>query len=225
MAPIDIEILADHSAQTPSNVGFIRVRRLELRTRFEDGTYSEPYRYDVADRDALDAVLMVLHAERENAPMDPYVCMRSALRPPLMLRASHPGVPLPDPRPGPVLWELPAGLIEPGGKGMRAVLETAARETAEEVGLELDPARFAPLGVPVYLSPGLMAEKLHFVHARVDRSRAGPVRAIESVEQGARVEWWPLSEALARASRGEVEDCKTELALRRLEALLAGREI
>jgi ADP-ribose pyrophosphatase len=118
---------------------------------------------------------------------------------------------------------MPAGLIEPGEIGELAVLETAARETEEETGFKLPASAFARLGVPVYLSPGLSGEKLHFVHAEVDRSTPCKVTATEVVEQASRVEWWPLSEALARAARGEVEDCKTELAMHRLTAWLATR--
>src|SRR5687767_2461902 len=120
--PIEIEIVAERSAETPSDKGFIRVRRLELRTAYDDGSRSQPYRYDVADRDALDAVLMVLHADRDGAPTDPYVCMRTALRPPLALRRVRHLV-LPDAHAEPVLWEMPAALIEPDARGERGVLE------------------------------------------------------------------------------------------------------
>jgi ADP-ribose pyrophosphatase len=218
--PIQIEVVRDHTAETPSDKGFIKVRRLELKTVYDDGTRSESYRYDVADREAIDAVLMVLHAERPGAPEDPLVCMRTALRPPLALRRGRALV-VPDRRDEPVLWEMPAGLIETDAKGERGVMETASRETEEETGLSVPPDRFARLGVEVFLSPGLVAEKLHVVHARVDHTKAQKATATETVEQASRVEWWPLSDALARAARGEVEDCKTELALHRLRALFA----
>jgi ADP-ribose pyrophosphatase len=222
MPPIEIEVLDDRSAHTPSDQGFLKVRRLTLRTRYEDGTESAPYRYDVADRDALDAVLIVLHAPREDAPDDPYLCMRTALRPPLALRRQR-ALPVPDAHTEPVLWELPAGLIEQGEQGEQAVLETAAREAEEETGFALPPQAFARLGAAVYLSPGLSGEKLHVVHAAVDRSQQGKATATEVVEQASRIEWWPLSEALDRAARGELEDCKTELALHRLRAWLSTR--
>lgn len=225
MPPIEIDVLGDASATTPSDKGFIKVRRLTLRTTYEDGTRSEPYKYDVADRAALDAVLMVLHSPRVGAPLDPLVCMRTAMRPPVSLRARRePPVPVPDPRPGPMLWEMPAGLIEPGEQGEDAVLGTAARETEEEVGLKLAARDFARLGVAVYLTPGLIAEKLHVVHAEVDHTQPATATATEVVERASKVEWWPLAEALARAAAGEVEDCKTELALHRLRAFLAARE-
>ena len=45
--------------------------------------------------------------------------------------------------------------------------------------------------------------------------------ATEAVELASRLEWWALSEALAKSDAGVIEDCKTELALRRLRAHLA----
>jgi ADP-ribose pyrophosphatase len=219
--PVQIDVLEDRSAQTPSNKGFIRVQRLTLRTTYEDGTRSDPFAYDVADRDALDAVLMVLHSPRPGAPDDPDVCLRTALRPPIALRARRPiPVPVKDPRSEPMLWEMPAGLIEKGETGDAAVRGTASRETQEEVGLDVPPEAFEPLGVPVYLTPGLIGEKLHMMRAQVDRTQPMKITATEVVEHASKVEWVPLGEALARAARGEIEDCKTELALHRLKAWL-----
>jgi ADP-ribose pyrophosphatase len=122
-----------------------------------------------------------------------------------------------------MLWEMPAGLIEKGETGEQAVRGTASRETEEEVGIQVPPEAFEALGVPVYLTPGLIGEKLHMMRAEVDRMQPAKVTATEVVEHASRVEWCPLSEALSRAASGEIEDCKTELALHRLKAWLASR--
>ncbi len=216
-----IEIVDDRSSSVPSDGGFLKVRRLRLRTHYADGTSSEVFPYDVVDRKALDAVVMALYADREGAPGDPYVCIRSALRPPLALRR-HRELVVPDPRPDVELWELPAGLIEDHEKGVEGVLACAARETHEETGFELPASEFTALGVPVFLSPGLCGEKIHIVCARVPDHRAKVHAAGDGVlEARARVEWWPLSTCLERAAEGVIEDAKTELALHRLAARLA----
>ncbi len=222
--PIQIDVLDDRSARTPSNQGFIRVQRLTLRTTYEDGSQSQPFSYDIADREALDAVLMVLHSPRDGAPDDPNVCLRTALRPPVGLRARRTiPVPVRDPREGPMLWEMPAGLIEKGEIGFEAVRATASRETEEEVGIQVPASAFEALGVAVYLTPGLIGEKIHVLRAEVDHTLPVQVTATEVVEHASHVEWCTLSDALGRAARGEIEDCKTELALHRLKAWLAAR--
>lgn len=218
--PLDIEIVEDLSSQTPSDKGYLKVRRLKLRTRYADGTTSEVYRYDAVDRAALDAVVVVMWAAREEAPRDPLICVRRQLRPPLILRRERELV-VPDASSELDLWELPAGLIEVHERGEDGVLECARRETEEETGFSLPQGDFARLGVPVYLSPGLCAEKIHMVKVRVpDHQQAVEAKGDGVVEAGSTVAWWPLSECLARAEDGTIEDAKTELALRRLRAEL-----
>lgn len=206
---VRLEIVADHSAKSSASEGFIRVRRLELRNHYEDGSSSASYRYDCAEREAMDAVVLLLHTR------DGRVCLRSSIRPPVALRAGY-ALPVPG-TDDPTLFELPAGLVEPNEHGEEGLRACAARETHEEVGLEVDPGQFARLGVGVYLTPGLIAEKIHVLHAEVDPSRAGaPSLDGSAVEENARIEWVPLEEALAACADGRIEDIKTELALRRL---------
>lgn len=210
---VRIEVLSDRSHGSRGDQGFIRVRRLDLRNHYEDGTASAPYPYDCAERSAMDAVGLVLHAA------DGRVCLRSSIRPPLSLRAGY-ALPLPGTE-DPTLFEIPAGLVEVDEHGEEGLKSCAARETLEEVGLEVAHDAFVRLGPGVYLTPGLIAEKLHFFHARVDPSTAkAPSLDGSPVEEGARIEWVPLAEALAACRDGRIEDIKTELGLRRLAEIL-----
>ncbi len=214
----ELEILEDRAAHTPSDKGYLKVRRLMLRSRYEDGTTSAPFAYDVVDRAALDAVCVVMHSPREGASLDPWVCMRAALRPPLLLRRDR-ALAVPDPRPGLELWELPAGLIEPGETGEEGVLGCGRRETEEETGFALPLSSFAALGVAVYLSPGMVGEKIHVVRVEVpDHKLAVTAHGDGVLEARARVEWWTLSDCLARCDEGVIEDAKSELGLRRFAA-------
>ena len=207
---IEIEEVDDHGGD-PSR-GFLRVRRVTLRNRYPTGHTSRDYRYDVVERDAIDAVGIVL----EEAGEEPRVCVRSALRPPMRFRDRY-DVPLPPDGRSHVLWEVPAGLVEPEERGEEGLRACASRETLEEVGLEVAPDRFEALGPPVALSPGVLGEKLHFLHATVDPSRRGtPVEDGSPTEEHAAVRFIPLREALEATRDGRIQDAKTEVALRRL---------
>ncbi|MBL8602079.1 MAG: NUDIX hydrolase [Myxococcales bacterium] len=220
---IELEIVEDRAAATPSDAGFLKVRRLRLRAHYPSGTSSEVFSYDVADRAALDAVCVVLWSPNPERPEDPLVLVRTALRPPLRLRRDR-TLTVPDRSEGLELWELPAGLIELSERGEAGVIACGARETEEETGVALDHDRFERLGVPVFLSPGMCGEKIHLLVARVDdRSKTGSGAGDGVLEQGARCEWWPLSVCLARADEGVIEDAKTELGLLRFARRLAQR--
>lgn len=210
---VEVEVLEDRSAHARCDQGFLRLRRLTLKNRYADGSESAAYAYDLVERDALDAVAIVLFAD---GPRGPLVCVRSALRPPLAFRSTY-ALPIPE-REGPVLWEIPAGLVEPDERGEEGLRACAARETLEEVGLEIAPERFERLGPAACLSPGVMAEKIHYLVAKVDpSSRSTPLEDGSPVEERAEIRFVPIEEALAACRDGRIADVKTETAIRRLE--------
>lgn len=210
--PITVELVAERD-DAASERDFLRVRRCRLRNVYADGTRSDVFPYDMIERTAIDAVVILLESGTSD---DPQVCLRSALRPPLAFRErlAHP---ISDPREQSVLWELPAGLIEPDEKGEEGVMRCAARETLEETGFSIEPARFQRLGAPTFLSPGVLAEKIHVVHAHVDSADRGiPTEDGSPVEARATVRFVSLRSALSAADDGVLCDAKTELALLRL---------
>ncbi len=212
---IDVDVLADHSGSLRGDEGFLRLRRVTLQNRRPDGALSRPYRYDLVERDAMDAVAIVLVAP--GGPGEaPRVCLRSALRPPLAFRPGY-ALPLAEPSPHAVVWEVPAGLVEPEERGEAGLRACAARETLEETGLDVAESSFSALGPAVVLSPGVLAEKVHFLVAHVDPGAAGtPTEDGSPVEADAVVCFVPLAAALAAVRDGRVADVKTEVALRRL---------
>jgi 8-oxo-dGTP pyrophosphatase MutT (NUDIX family) len=191
--------------------GFVNVRRLQLRATYPDGTVSRDFPYDVASRRALDAVVICAVYMEEG---EPWVYLRSAVRPPLALRpaelGAHDGA----------LWELPAGLVEPG----ETPFEAAARETEEELGFSVAPKNVTALGRSVAPAPALIGELHHFVMCSVKREeRHEPSLDGSPLEHGGQVLAVSVKDALAMARAGVFADEKTELGLRRLADALADR--
>ncbi|MBX3232310.1 MAG: NUDIX domain-containing protein [Labilithrix sp.] len=185
--------------------GFLTLRRYDL-VLVDGPKRSEPFRYDTVDRHALDAAVMVAHSVGEDGEVEVY--LRSAVRPPIALRPGGGS---------PALWELPAGLIEPGEEPRAA----AAREVAEELGFDVGAEQMEPLGEWSYPAPGFVGEIHHFFHVRVDpRARREPDGDGSALEAVAIVIKVPLREALEACRTGGVRDEKTELALRRLADVL-----
>jgi ADP-ribose pyrophosphatase len=191
--------------------GFANVRRLELRACYPDGTTSAPFKYDAVERKALDAVVICATYKDQGRH---YLYLRSAVRPPLALRGDR------TPAHDGLLWELPAGLIEPG----ESAEEAGARETEEELGFSFPVERVKPLGHWAAPSPGVIGELHHFVRVEVAPSeRREPSLDGSPLEQGGEVIAVALDDALALAREGAFTDAKTELGIRRLADVLLAK--
>jgi ADP-ribose pyrophosphatase len=143
------------------------------------------------------------------------VYLRSALRPPLYFRDASRS-PVAESGTG-ALWELPAGLIEPGEQTERGVFEAARRELAEELGFTVECADFHALGAPTLPAAGFIAERHFFVQVEVRPDQRGePTLDGSALERCGRVIALPLAQALDLCRAGRIEDAKTELGLRRL---------
>jgi len=105
------------------------------------------------------------------------------------------------------LWELPAGILEPG----EPPAVCAARELQEETGYRA--ARVEPL-CSFYSTPGGTDEMLH-IFVATDLVPVG-----SRLEADERIEVFPtlLGEALAMIERGEIVDGKTIIGLLMLQA-------
>jgi ADP-ribose pyrophosphatase len=114
---------------------------------------------------------------------------------------------------GGYLWELPAGVLDPG----EAPAACAARELREEAGVES--SALTALGT-IVTTPGFCNERIHLFLARGLRT----VRtAHEADEVIAEIAWRPLTEALQMVRAGEIVDAKTIAGLHLAAAELAAR--
>jgi ADP-ribose pyrophosphatase len=207
--------------------GFLQLRRLTLRNRHTDGSLSAPYPCDFIERPrGLDAVGLVIWT-RARGDGGVRVLIRDCLRPPIQL--ARPGihfVPIAEPPDRPLLNpEICAGLIEAGDEGEAGIRRRAAIEALEETGFTVRPEDVVMLGGPSMPVPGVLPERHYYTAGEVvDPAAAGATTGDGSpMEEGARMRWLALDEAIAACVRGEIEDSKTEIALRRLaDRLRAG---
>lgn len=103
---------------------------------------------------------------------------------------------------GGTIWEVPAGVLEPG----EAPVECARRELKEETGADAE--RFEHL-TSIYTTPGFTDERIHiFLATGITPGEARPM-ADEFLELHA----LPVSRVLQMIRDGEIEDAKTIVAL------------
>jgi ADP-ribose pyrophosphatase len=196
---IALAIARDRTPGSPDGA-FIGVRRLDLVARYPDGTESEAFAYDVVTRSALDAAIVAAFERRGSERL---VYVRSATRAPLALREPGEGD----------LWEVPAGLIEPG----ESPRDAAARELEEELGFRVPASALVELGPWTVPVPALIAERQYFFQVDVTHAtRAAPRGDGSALERGAQIVALPLPSLLALCREGQLRDAKSELALRRL---------
>lgn len=196
--------------------GYLRVRRLVLRNRDTDGTTSVPYTCDFAVRPmGHDAVVVALWHRDESGRVQ--VLLRRGLRPALAFGRAPAELPVPDATSGPHTIEIVAGILEAGDRGEAGIRDRAAKESLEEAGFAVDPARVQMLGAGTFPTPGSMPEKYWLTMVEVDpatqRERLGDGSPLEHYADT----WWcALDRAIADCVAGEIVDAKTELSLRRL---------
>lgn len=217
----EVEIVADKTAESRCDEGFLRVRRFVLRNTFTDGTTSAEYPCDVLSRRRVDAVAVVLyHRDPETGRIQ--VHYREGTRPPIWLRRlKQAELPVAEPA-WDRLGEIVAGVLEDDDHGMAGVRNRAAIEAQEELGYAVDPAAVQPLGGGgMFPSPGVTDEKVFLAAAEVDPTQRGEATGDGSVqEEGTRLVVQDLRAAITACRRGELPDAKTELGILRLADLL-----
>lgn len=206
--PDELVIVSEHHSGEEGD--FLRGWHRRIRHRRPDGTLTAPYQCDSVERSlGMDAVAMVLHRRRPDGTRE--LGLRGSLRPAITLDAD----PRRGARPSPRLWELPAGILEAGDEGDDGLRRRCSAEALEEMGARVAPEDFVPLGSPIWLSPGVIAERVFFFEAALP---ATPLSRPEGdgspMEQDAPVRWLSLDEALALCRQG-ASDAKTEVALLR----------
>jgi len=197
---------------------YLSLYRLTARSTYTDGTASAPYPYDAVLRKWLDAVAIILIAQIDS---EPAILLRAAVRPPMLIRHLA-YTPIPAETAPVCVWELPAGLIEPGDEGESGIVRRAVYETLEETGFRIDAGQVRLLPGAPYVTPGVLPERIWFalVHVEDAEVREHPVGDGSPLEDHAECRWVALGRAIEMCDAGEIDDMKTELGIRRAVALL-----
>jgi len=112
---------------------------------------------------------------------------------------------------GKVLWEIPAGTLEPGEEP----IECAGRELIEETGYRA--GELTAMG-GFFPSPGICNEYLHLFLA----TRLEPCDTHFDVDEQITVHTVPLDEAFRKIDSGEIVDAKTIVGLLKLGRMEPG---
>ncbi len=217
---VDIEVVADRTADLGPDEGFLRFRRLTLRNRYDDGSFSEPYPCDLVSRVQIDAVAVVPYERRDDGTVR--VALRTGVRPPLHFRPAK-KIPHAELTEDVMLIELVAGLLEPDDAGPGGVERRAALECLEEAGYDVPPAAMKPLGAPLFATPGISDERVHYRSIATDLDERGaPIGDGSVMEEAGEVLLVDLHEAIRMCRDGRIRDMKTEVGLVRLRDELAG---
>jgi ADP-ribose pyrophosphatase len=209
-----IEVVEDRTAKARCDEGFLRLRRLVVRNRYRDGSTSSPYDVDLVSRRHEDAVAIVLF--QLDGPRSVRVALRSGVRPPVWMRRDK-GLAQPAGREHLLLTEVVAGVLETGESDERGIAARAAKECEEEAGVWLHPDAVQRLGGPLFPSPGVSDELVHFAAAEAVLDEAEAPKGDGSpMEEAGGVVLLSLPDAIRACRCGEIPDMKTEIALLRL---------
>lgn len=209
-----IEVVEDRTAGSRADQGFLRVRRLQVRNVYADGTRSVPYACDVVSRANVDAVAVMLYAV--DGARRVQVVLKAGARPPVWLRREKELV-QPDRFTAAAMPEMCAGMLEPVDGTDDGIAQRAAAEALEECGFTVPTADVADLGGSSFPSPGVTDEKVFFRAAPVRLDERGEAGGDGSVmEEGTEVIVLELRDAIRACRTDVIPDMKTELALLRL---------
>jgi len=202
---------------------YLRLRRVHLRNRYEDGTLSEPYFCEFVDRPrhGTDAVVVGLWRRGKDSQTIE-VLLRKGLRPALRFGRDPKQLAIPDQTPYLLLDEAVAGILEEADHGLLGIKRRAVEEAWEEAGVRLRESDIEFLGQKIFPTPGMAPEAFFLVHAEVQQESSPPTGDGSPMEHGAKLRWLPLDDALRLCEQGEVEDAKTEILLHRLRRTLLG---
>lgn len=218
-SPRRIEALSLHHSEEVGD-GFLRIVRVTISNQYADGTSSPPYVAEYVTRPkGLDGVVVVVWRS-DSSGGEPWVLLRTNLRPGVALGRVNAPIAVPDAAPSIALTEVVAGIVEASDLGLDGLVARVCAEVREEAGYSITGDHVTWLGNASFPSPGVMPEKHYYAAVRITEATQyeTPEGDGSPFEEGAVTRWMPLREAIAGCERGAISDAKSELALHRFAA-------
>lgn len=198
--------------------GFLSIKTSDVTFHYPNGEKSQPFPTDRVVRKVDDAVVIIAWYWDDDGP---YVYLRSSIRPALALR-DYELSGLPENKEIGNLWELPAGCLEPEEVGGHGLEEAAAREAKEEIGFDIDPDSFDPVGFRIFPAVGMSGERLFFLSAEVNpNEQKTPQGDGGPFEAHGEVVAMHITEILQAIENGQIIDSHTEIGIRRFYDIIS----
>jgi 8-oxo-dGTP pyrophosphatase MutT (NUDIX family) len=144
--------------------GFLRLEKMIIANRNEDGSLSRRYKIDVVHRKGADSVAIIPYYFDGLGQLQVY--LKRGIRAPIYFRKEL-NLPLPDPRDNLYAYEAVAGSLEEKDQGDEAVILRAQEELLEELGFLVELEEIHALGGGFFPSQGMSSEKIHLVSVQV----------------------------------------------------------
>lgn len=193
-----------------------KILAYKAKLEFPNGEMSKPIQIRSMMRKGMDAVAIIGYIFENE---EPYIYLRSCVRPGLFLRDFSDSK-INEDEYVYNLYEIPAGKIDDNEIGIEGAREAAAREFKEEIGIDLPKERFKLLGNRSFPIAGSYPERIFFFRVFVtpeeEKNRINPETDGHPLEMHAKIKLVKLSDAKNMISNDELYDMKTEIGIHRL---------
>jgi len=184
---MDVEVLQQEACYE----GFFTMKKLTIRHKLFNGGWGQPINRELFERGEAAAVLLY-------DPVLDVVVLTEQFR----IGALN--------EPSPWIFELVAGIIEPG----ETPAEVAIRETQEESGAHI--TQLTPI-CQYLVSPGGTNEKLHVFMALLDSTDVGGIHGLEHEGEDIKVHKISRQQAYQGVVDGRINNAATVIALQWLQ--------
>ncbi len=194
--------------------GFLRLERMILQNRYEDGSLSRGYKVDVVHRRGADSVAIIPYYFDGQSQLQIY--LKRGIRAPIYFRKEL-NLSLADPRDNLYAYEAVAGSLEEKDEGLEGVHLRAQAELFEELGFRVELEKVQTLGGGFFPSQGMASEKIHLVSVQVSPDKRMEAQGDGSVNEAeALTEILEAKKILQMCEQGDIEDPKIEIGVSRL---------